>query len=55
MAGSLQGVMLTAEQVAGLKALYEDLAQTHPRSAACKRIPLDFLVGLTRVVACAEL
>jgi len=35
----------TAVQVAGLKALYEGLAEQYPKSAAVKRIPLESLEG----------
>lgn len=35
----------TAEQVAQLTQLYIELRDTHPDSAACRRIPLDFTAG----------
>lgn len=36
---------LLPEQLNKLQALYEELAGLYPHSAACKRIPLDFLEG----------
>lgn len=51
---SLLGVALSAEQRAGLGALYEELQGSYPRSSACKRIPLDFLVGAGQVLLCGR-
>ena len=37
------GAALTDAQRAGLQELYAAMAAEHPKSSACKRIPLDFL------------
>jgi hypothetical protein len=42
---SPQGQSYSPEQVEKLGQIYADLCQKYPRSAASKRIPLDFLEG----------
>ncbi|KAH9560299.1 hypothetical protein CY35_06G098800 [Sphagnum magellanicum] len=42
---SPQGKSYSPEQVEKLRQIYADLCQKYPRSAASKRIPLDFLEG----------
>jgi tetratricopeptide (TPR) repeat protein len=44
---SPHGKYYSPEQVEKLVQIYDDLCQKYPRSAASKRIPLDFLEGST--------